>query len=484
MLDLTQTKPTFKNRLKRFFLGGEGFLTIYLCYLYCFEIQGLHLYTGKIHVLFIAWASSILLYKLLMKRRNLFKLPNLMPFVLLFAANFLTVFLNRSVNLSGQLRALVLNGVSLFLIFPIAYWSGSRRHDPHGYYRILKPVYLLHAVGTQLSLWLFAFGVNWRPVLQGRPRQFGVNVFSYGKTQTMLLFGIYVDPNHIALFCLVSMFVALYWLRTKPKLERWKTILHSLNLVAQFIFLVLANSRGAILALAFSLFCLSLYWAYCHLPQQKGLFQKVVVLVLALFLPLGGLFALQKGVGAVSLRYYKFVKTLKMSSSQGSAVSPAPELEPELQKGTLSGESTRVRLVKEGIELFKRHPIVGIGVDNTKPYAERELGEAYKILKTGKALHSSYLDVLVSFGALGFGLWLFVLLRSVYVLYPLLRRRLIVERLALILAALAALLAGVGFISTAYLSSSFLYATLLLLAGYLRGQFELCRKQAVATEQA
>ena len=76
--------------------------------------------------------------------------------------------------------------------------------------------------------------------------------------------------------------------------------------------------------------------------------------------------------------------------------------------------SARSRLISIGMDLFKKHPILGIGMDNAKIYG----GIAFRI--QDYYLHNNYVELLADGGIVGFSLYYSMF---VYFIYALIKYR-------------------------------------------------------------
>jgi hypothetical protein len=90
------------------------------------------------------------------------------------------------------------------------------------------------------------------------------------------------------------------------------------------------------------------------------------------------------------------------SENQNESAANAEDL-PELRIGREHYEvsSGRITLFKQGIEMFKHNPIIGIGRANLKMYSKKYLSGGL----IHPDLHNGYLTILVSYGIIGFSIF-------------------------------------------------------------------------------
>ena len=133
-----------------------------------------------------------------------------------------------------------------------------------------------------------------------------------------------------------------------------------------------------------------------------------------------------------------------------------------------STKSARIYIWKETFDLWKGHPAVGIGPYNTDEYAKAEhLPGEQKMLERGYHVHNSYLDVLISYGALGFGIYVVFFLGCLVSYIKALKLRYPDWSDFFLGMAWLTIMSGVMFLTDSFLGLDYLFGVLLIIMSYL-----------------
>ena len=131
-------------------------------------------------------------------------------------------------------------------------------------------------------------------------------------------------------------------------------------------------------------------------------------------------------------------------------------------------KSARVYIWEETFDLWKKHPIVGIGPYNTQDYAKAEhLPSEKKMLERGFAVHNSYLDVLISYGAVGFGIYVVFFVGCLVSYAKALKRRHTDWADVLLGTAWIVMMVGVLFLTDSFLGFDYMFGLLMLIMSFL-----------------
>lgn len=225
--------------------------------------------------------------------------------------------------------------------------------------------------------------------------------------------GVYINPNLLgfsavcALFC-CHMLVKRNFIRNSGQ-ERVSRIWITACVVTNSLSLLLCDSNASLVL--FICYCIG-YIAFRLLASErhftrKQIFQKSAALLLSGTIIVFSSFIVRDLCqSGFSLLLYQ---TKQTSTSQTLTEEDIKEIASEIT--TFSHEnknfdSGRLNLIANSAELFKLHPLWGIGKGNLLDYSEKYVEDA--VLSYGTSfddLHNGYLTVLVCSGILGFTLF-------------------------------------------------------------------------------
>ena len=214
--------------------------------------------------------------------------------------------------------------------------------------------------------------------------------------------GVYFNPNLMAFssFCsAVCCHILLqkkFVLQTTGKaLPKAKTITAYASLVLNLAVIFLTDSNAAALIIICYIFTFICYRVFGGKEINTAFFVKrVLFLACALAVLSVGVF--------VSRTLFQTGATHTMNDPS-SAENTFYDSDDELNEITFEHQnqnldSGRIKLFKQGINIFKNHPILGVGKGNVQSYGNRYNNNKMKY----SDLHNGYLTILVCSGAVGF----------------------------------------------------------------------------------
>ena len=214
--------------------------------------------------------------------------------------------------------------------------------------------------------------------------------------------GVYFNPNLMAFssFCsAVCCHILLqkkFVLQTTGKaLPKAKTITAYASLVLNLAVIFLTDSNAAALIIICYIFTFICYRVFGGKEINTAFFVKrVLFLACALAILSVGVF--------VSRTLFQTGATHTMNDPS-SAENTFYDSDDELNEITFEHQnqnldSGRIKLFKQGINIFKNHPILGVGKGNVQSYGNRYNNNKMKY----SDLHNGYLTILVCSGAVGF----------------------------------------------------------------------------------
>lgn len=421
---------------------------IFLC---LYEIKFLRELVPVVHPVLIAWSVV-----LVVSGRTWKDLPGL-PLLAAFSASAgITALLSWRVGGWHNAKAWVMTVLPLWTFYPVCVggsWEDRLRRLVKGLLGAAVVVFFASLSG--LALYFARFGGPVR--LLGMEEWVGIRRYDPKCPDSgILLYGIYTDTNHAAAYSLIfaAYSVLLYHacknglLGGRTRGYKWFALG---NLAVQLCYFPLANSRGGWLALCLGILVGILVW--CHAKKRRD----------GLLLALGSVAAVV--LGLLILR----TCLSRLSLAAGGPISPLqgramPMAADSFDKTGASLDGGRFAIWREALALFFRHPLFGTGPGNNASFAEVYFGGG--ILAGGKAIHNSFLDLLVDYGLVGslilglFWLWW---------LWSLRQEKREARSGAIALGTISGIFCVAGLLSCVFIGTTAMYFLLLMFAGFLVG---------------
>lgn len=314
----------------------------------------------------------------------------------------LSSIINRSYGITGNIKLLVWQAIYFFVIFEVG-------QDDQIFSRLIKKfINILLSTWFVLSLISFImFVCQYSYAVQLENRARFLRIGFYGAR----LFGTFEDPNFGSTICVVVIIFSFAYLSKKVYDNRWISLLLKINIVLQFIYIVLSGSRTGAMVLISVFFVYSFFKIfYSHRLDKQSVIIKVL---LAVFLS-----AVGSGIIYISIDIFKsllaYIPEL-LSEVKTQTSTPVDLTRPDVEDNS-DVSNGRLALWQSGIELFKSSWLFGTSPRNILTYASEVLPQTF-IAKTQKYTHNSYVNILASTGLLGsVSLLGFMILRVVEVL--------------------------------------------------------------------
>lgn len=224
------------------------------------------------------------------------------------------------------------------------------------------------------------------------------------------LWGVYSDPNNGSVMCVASVVLSICaWAAQKPKSKRGLKALLLVNIILDYIYIMLSDSRTGMVCALIGVACV-LYFCFVggglNTDRFKPLMKHALCLVLALVLSVTFYYSSQ-----LVKRGYNFAveKIIEMHNSTPGEADETADLVLITGRDTADTESDisnrRFSLWESGLEIWKTSPIFGVSQRNITAYAQDVLPETYMVnndMGAFDSTHNMFLDVLVSQGVVGF----------------------------------------------------------------------------------
>lgn len=338
----------------------------------------------------------------------------LIAFVCLYA---ITVFVNREFYLTENLKQLI--------YMAVFFWLFTMLRDENVKYDILIVSLVVIGISALLSiLSLLTYFLNiheWYILPNGSDLNYiGI---SNGK-----LFGMY-NANSCGMIATVSLIASLFFLTISSFKKRIvklvEYLLIGVNVVVQYLVLLLSHSRGSFYAFIFTMVITTFLFVIMNV--NKGIAIKFTcaflasVLVFFVLIEISGLIQeksdalifvsdsdswdvekdsfFENALETALKKYYENTSALSGNISGGLG-RPILQGIGRNESGLLS-TSGRLSLWKAGVKVFVENPIFGITREGIKDKTSEILNETPDDL-VGGGLHNMYLTILVSSGIVGF----------------------------------------------------------------------------------
>lgn len=455
------TRFVFSHRWLAFFYG------IFLC---LYEMAYLRSSISAVHPVLIFWAAVVIAYDLFIGgafRRMPY--TKLLFLFLGFAA--LSTAVNVKTGGMTDIKAWILTVISLLAFLPACMegTDGGQRGKKKTLFFVLSGFLGISFLASFASDTLFFLDFYEKLTTPERTYFLGVH---NGGIWGVTLFGVYADSNHAAAFSAVSGLLSFALLSecrkgvfSSAKRRGWIKGFAIANIAVQTIYFPLANSRGGWLSLGAAVALTAFLFCLFRFKKKEG-FKRIAVSLLASVLVVSACCGTLLLSRTVSTEIYLNYCYEKPEGSDGRF-----SFHKEDSDFTGSG---RTGIWQEALIVSSHHPVIGIGTNSAEHYAklyvEEDLAEQHGnfSLTHGKAVHNSYLDVLLSYGLLGFlSLMSFFVLCMIRILRRL--KQTPNEGLStfLIICAAVVLCCSSFFLSCMFIGTTATYFLELVLVGYL-----------------
>ena len=469
--------------ITKFLTSRVALAFFYGIYLFLYEIKFFRESPATVmHILLIGWASFLICYDLVV-RKVWRRMPFLLTIVLFLAAVAITLISTIEAGIVGNIKAFVMIALPLFAFYPLCLES-DKRIKQKSLLIALSGASVIIFVASVIALCMYFVRYSNTVTLFGVEGLLGIEYYEPGDpTSALILNGIYEDTNHTAIYCAVFCAYSVVLFAACHNgifSHKWLNILGKVyavaNICVQLCYFPFANSRGAWICLLIAIFIAAFLYCYCNRITVKAVLLRGLLALLCAGMCTaavwGGLMGIRSGVSALSFVYYdNFVGEVEDTDVENGEQSENKNEQvhsDSFTKPSTGGGSGRIDIWKDTLKLFVKSPIIGIGSANNEYYAKK-YDIAMGTLGSGKAVHNSYLDMLLNYGVFGTAIlmifWALCLVRVIKVALGGKRRNGIDFYLAmfsvLIISGAAVLL------SCVFIGTTAMYFLMLIMTGYV-----------------
>ncbi|MDD2980775.1 MAG: O-antigen ligase family protein [Hespellia sp.] len=214
------------------------------------------------------------------------------------------------------------------------------------------------------------------------------------------LWGVYTDPNYGAVFAVITIVLALFYV---VKMKSWLKLPYIFSAIVNLVFLIFTDSRTGEIAFACSV-GFFLFAVVSKKISRKKIVIKGAVLLLCIgcmaILAFGGMHLAKKQYNAKLQPIFAKMYPKEMSNA---VVPPKSTVgrQAEISKDVTNG---RFAIWESGMQVWKTSPLVGTGYTTFVNYTKKHLPQTYVVNNSQSpytSLHNAFLNVLVYQGLIG-----------------------------------------------------------------------------------
>ena len=436
-----------------------------------------------IHPVLIFWAGFVAVYNGVF--RNIFtKWPHWIAVLLFGLCVGATSVVNYEAGLVQNIKVCILVMLPLITFYPISFMESKETREKVLLKVLLGASVVVFAASTiALGLYMVRFGKVVE--FMGMKETVGIRLYDPRYADSgMLLYGLYIDTNHAAVYAIIfALYSILLYRACKNGLfdKKWKNLVAKIyaatNFVVQICYFPLANSRGGWLCLGVAGFVVLFLFFYNQKFINKKMPTKItlslVTSLICVVAVMGCLAVLRTGESKLSVMFQKqnFQQSTDVEN-KGDELLEEESTVDSFEKMNDEFGSGRLQIWREVPEVFVKKPVLGPGAGNHQYFAKKyDVGHVK--LAHGAALHNSYLELLLSYGVLGFvvlmsfwGLCLYHVLKSVMNSQnKKTESYYIVSFVVLLIAGQAMLLSNI------FVSTTAMYYVMTIMTGYLMSEY-------------
>lgn len=299
---------------------------------------------------------------------------------------FVSSVLSWQYGFSGNLKTMIWMTMQFLILYWVDYEQKSMlKHEMHVFSGVvISYTTICNIIGIVMAL--LGYGGRY-DYLDGSGTFYG---FIWGR-----LWGCYTDPNHGGIITVVSIYIAIYFMKLVK--QKYLRVILGVSVVFNFMYIVLSDSRSA--KLSFVLGCF--VWLCLNIHKEKEIKKSVLIMriVMCVIITIGiyGLFGITKQV------YNSFVQTIWEMSEDKEMEEPTQTIGREEDiEGDYSNR--RFDIWNSGVEIYRENKMFGVSFRNLQPYAEQEMPDTYIVSNDyGKfdSFHNVLVDILASQGLIG-----------------------------------------------------------------------------------
>lgn len=395
----------------------------------------------------LIWGLIIIIYNMKI-RGNIYTKKNILFIVGWILASILSSLSNYKYITFSSAKTTLLTVFSIIVFLP-AYTILKEKYSKLEMFKyIFYPVFISKFIIDAISVILYLGNISIFLIKGNALSLFGLRyVFVSKGKYTPLLYGLYDDPNFLAMIDTTLIFTAIYILILGyKKINTFEKVLIGIFIVIEFITVALCNSRGTLYSIIFIAglaMILAIKKDYI-INKSKGINilkslgkLKTVKLLVTLLVLIGSYYGIQKTSAMIfskaDYKRYVFINNenlVRISESELNYVdevkknerwigeykpisddlyddengeySENPVIETLKEDTGKDIGNGRVKIWKEAFNLFLKKPIFGISPKAQMNVARANYSEVeFPFMTKGKSIHNSYMATILYYGLFG-----------------------------------------------------------------------------------
>ncbi|WP_352417112.1 O-antigen ligase family protein [Clostridium tertium] len=390
------------NAIKRQILNKNNIIYSLITLMMLSTISIIAPITTEFNVLILLWGALYFVYDFF-KEKTYYKSRYSKILIVYMIIFFIGILINYKNNLIGNIKTFAYTGFFLFVVY--SYKNAfEKRSTQKELYNINSIIIIISSIVSFASLLTFIFFIQftYNNVPQG---------FVYPNSPA--LWGFYGNPNSGGMVAVISIIattfnIYLYKSLKDKNSSLARKIYYYLNIIVQFLYLILCNSRGAVISLLAFIIFASFYLLFIFFKEDKKMANiKSIIISLLLtciisFVYTTSIPSLKKGLAHIPKTIDKLINSEK--SNVGVIETESNDEVIELDRNIESGHVStgRVEIWTYGLNTLKLNPLFGHGPDNIGLAKQKIYPNDKSRYMVTNNMHNGYLQILLSNGILGF----------------------------------------------------------------------------------
>ena len=329
--------------------------------------------------------------------RTFSKLPFSVLYIIFAAYSLLALYMNRDLGLMSGLKEIV--RMSVIVMIPGAFISTESKETLFAKLKAIAIVYgTIWFAAVAVSIWQFLTGYGGWAQIYG-------DLWKIEGFYESRLFGVFGDPNFAAVGSIFAIALMAFCIYTNKK-HKWPIAFYVINIIFQFIYIVLSGSRMAEVELVLlAVICGGWAAANRFSKGKKGRFAAALVIgaLVSVFVVLGAYQVTQKLMSYAPAVFEtaeeKIVSDKQAGETENAALERVSFVRDDVEnKEDIS--NNRFKIWSDYIELVKTRPLFGAGAQNYQAAMQKYFPDSYVVEKEYQ-VHNGYLSLFVGSGIPG-----------------------------------------------------------------------------------
>lgn len=231
------------------------------------------------------------------------------------------------------------------------------------------------------------------------------------------LIGVYTNSNLLALISVLSLFIVHIFFSLK-KIPKSQILFYIINVIVSFISLILSDSNGSFMFLIIYITVMIFYKLFYSNNNLtvKTIFLKSMVLIIACVCISISSFAIrsfcQENIATFINETHSTKEPIHDNNLSDVPYNIGQDNFKNNSQPLIIGRSVdnnsrditsgRITLIKQALFMFKKNPVMGVGLANIVEYGARYINGGLIF----SDFHNGYLTILVSYGIIGFSIFM------------------------------------------------------------------------------